>query len=99
MSFQKRTPHCLLCNKKDHFFKACPSINPKDTMRVHLRLQMQINDLMEKIKKKGANMAVIPVTKLHSLALIQPTVKNPLILLRIFGRAMQEHQALLPRPH
>jgi hypothetical protein len=64
-SFQKRTPNCLLCNKKDHYFNACPSIDPKDT-RLHLRLQLQINELMENIKKKGAN-NVIPVNEMTIL--------------------------------
>jgi hypothetical protein len=62
---QKRTPSCLLCSKKDHYFNACPNIDPKDT-KLHLRLQLQINNLLDQIKKKGTN-NVIPINEMTLL--------------------------------
>jgi hypothetical protein len=62
-NLQKRTPYCILCHKKDHYFNACPTIDPKDT-KLHLKLQLQINDLLNNIQKKGAD-NVIPVNEMQ----------------------------------
>ena len=70
-TFQKRTPHCLLCHKKDHFFNACPTIDPKDT-KLHLRLQLQINELLANIKQKGAD-NVLPI---HAMTTSSDTTSN-----------------------
>jgi hypothetical protein len=65
-TFQKRTPFCLvLCQKKDHFLNACPTIDPKDT-KLHLRLQLQMNDLLANVKKKGIN-NVLPINAMTTL--------------------------------
>jgi hypothetical protein len=64
-TFQKRTPFCLLCHKTDHFFNACPTIDPKDT-KLHLRLQLQMNDLLANVKKKGLD-NVLPVNAVTTL--------------------------------
>jgi hypothetical protein len=62
---QPRTSYCLLCNKKDHFFNACPTMDLRD-MKLHLKLQLQINEHLAKIKKKGLD-NIIPVKEMQLL--------------------------------